>query len=133
MIHIYLDENLSEHVADALNSLSQGYFKDVTVSSTINKFGKAAKDEDIIPGIGKEHAILITRDLNIYRLQVQNELCKEHKIGAFFIKLPKGQDKHWELVKLLLNNWEEILTTCSKAKTPFAYRVKVKGKMEKLY
>lgn len=132
MIHIYLDENLSEHVADALNSLSTGYFKDVKVSSTIPVFGRGAKDEDIIPEIGKEKGILITRDLNIYRVQIQNQLCKDHAIGVFFIKLPKGQDKHWELVKLLLNNWEEILLTAARAKAPFAYRIKTKGKMEKL-
>lgn len=34
MIEIYLDENLSEYVADALNSLDKGYFQNITVSST---------------------------------------------------------------------------------------------------
>lgn len=40
MIEIYLDENLSEHVADALNSLNKGYFTDILVSSTKKKFMK---------------------------------------------------------------------------------------------
>ncbi len=38
-MEIYLDENLSEYVADALNSLSKGYFEDVLIFSTKTKFG----------------------------------------------------------------------------------------------
>ncbi len=40
MIEIYLDENLSEYVADALNSLDKGYFQNVTVSSTKTNLAK---------------------------------------------------------------------------------------------
>ncbi len=54
MIEIYLDENLSEYVADALNSLDKGYFLHVTVSSTKTKFGKGVPDEMIIPSIGEK-------------------------------------------------------------------------------
>ena len=50
MIEIYIDENLSEYVADALNSLNK------------------------------------------------------YKIGIFFIKMQWGTDKHWEIVKLLINS-----------------------------
>ncbi len=39
MIEIYLDETLSEYVADALNSLNKGYFRDINVYSTKTKFG----------------------------------------------------------------------------------------------
>ena len=40
MIEIYLDENLSPNVADALNSLDKGYFQNVTVSSTKTQLAK---------------------------------------------------------------------------------------------
>jgi hypothetical protein len=46
--------------------------------------------------------------------------------------LPKGQDKHWEIVKLLINNWEEVIDRCNKEKKPFAYRIPVRGNMQKL-
>ena len=45
MTEIFLDENLSEYVADALNSLNKGYFNDVIVHSTKIKFGKGQPDE----------------------------------------------------------------------------------------
>ncbi len=57
MIEIYIDENLSEYVADALNSLNKGHFIDVLLHSTKIKFGKGKPDEIIIPSIGSSHGI----------------------------------------------------------------------------
>lgn len=109
MIEIYLDENLSEYVADALNSLDKEYFQNVSVAPTKTKFGKGVPDETIIPSIGKSAGILITKDINIYRTRMQYQLCKNYKLGVFFLKPAKGMDKHWEIVKMLINNWEEII------------------------
>jgi PIN like domain len=131
MIEIYLDENLSEYVADALNSLNKGYFKEVIVRSTKTQFGKGATDEAIIPVIGKSAGILITRDLNIQRTRLQYQLCKEYKLGVFFLKLPQGMNKHWEIVKLLINSWEEIIEKISSEKRPFGYEIPIRGKFKK--
>ena len=125
-MEIYIDENLSEYVADALNSLNKGYFRDVIVYST-----KGEADEIIIPAIGKMNGILITKDLNIHRTRFQYQLCKEYKIGIFFLKMQKGLDKHWEIVKLLVNSWEEILEKISKDKKPFGYEIPIRGENEK--
>src|SRR6266853_599790 len=97
---IYIDENLSEYVADALNSLNKVYFKDVIVYSAKIKLGKGQPDEIIIPFIGNTNGVLITKDLNIHKTRLQYQLCKEYKIGIFFLKMQKGMDKHWEIVKL---------------------------------
>ena len=131
MIEIFLDENLSEYVADALNSLNKGYFKEVIVYSTKIKFGKGVTDETIIPAIGNSGGILITKDLNIHRTRIQYQLCKEYKIGIFFIKMPKGLDRHWEIVKLLINSWEEINEKIKMEKHPFGYEIPLRGKMKK--
>lgn len=69
-MEIYIDENLSGYVADALNSLNKGYFRDVIVYSTKIKLGKGVADEIIIPSIGKSNGILITKDLNIHRTRL---------------------------------------------------------------
>lgn len=42
MQKIYLDENLSQYVAEALNQLNKGYFPNITVCSTKIEFGKGA-------------------------------------------------------------------------------------------
>lgn len=129
---IYLDENLSEYVADAFNSLNKGYFRDVQVYSTKTKFGKGAPDEDIIPSIGEAGGILITKDINIQKTRLQYSLCQRFNLGIFFLKLPKNQNKHWEIVRLLINNWEEIINKSSNEKKPFGYSISPRGKMEKL-
>ena len=93
MTEIYLDENLSEYVADALNFLNKGYFQDCQVYSTKTKMGKGKPDEEIIPSIGYSNGIMITKDLNIHRTRLQYRLCEQYNIGIFFLKLPKGLDK----------------------------------------
>ena len=132
MIEIYLDENLSEYVADALNSLNKGYFKNVLVLSTKIKFGKGESDEIIIPAIGESGGVLITKDLNIHKTRLQYQLCEEYELGIFFLKLPKGQDKHWEIVKLLVNSWEEMIQRIHNEKRPFGFEIPLRGRMKKL-
>lgn len=131
-MEIYLDENLSEYVADALNSLSKGYFEDVLIFSTKIRFGKGVPDEEIIPAIGKSGGILITKDININRTKMQYQLCSRYKLGVFFLKFPKGSERHWEIVKLLVNTWEEIIDTIKREKKPFGYEVPTRGKIRKL-
>jgi hypothetical protein len=131
MTEIFLDENLSEYVADALNSLSKGYFPDVNVQSTKIAFGKGASDEIIIPAIGKKRGILITKDINIYRRNVQYHLCKQYKLGVFFIHLPKGSNRHWEIVKLLIDKWEELVVIINKKSLPYGYELSPR-KLKKL-
>lgn len=132
MIQIFLDENLSEYVADALNSLNKGYFTEVQVSSTKHRFGKGVKDSELIPKVGQEKGILISRDINISRDKLESSLLKEYNVGIFYISLPKGQNNHWNMVKVLIENWEEIISICKKKHPPFAYRVPIRGAMKKL-
>jgi len=61
VIQIFLDENLSEYVADALNSLNKGHFTGINVASTKHRFGKGVKDPELIPQVGKENGILLMR------------------------------------------------------------------------
>jgi PIN like domain len=129
---IYLDENLSKYIAEALNLLNKVQFPSIEVFSTIEVFGRGVPDEILIPKIGNEGSMLITKDLNIKKRHLQYELCKQYNLGIFFIDLPKNQNKHWDIVKLLIYNWEEIVQKTGREEPPFAYRIKPKGKMEKL-
>lgn len=132
MQKIYLDENLSQYVAEALNQLNKGYFPNITVCSTKIEFGKGAPDEFIIPKIGKEGSVMITRDFNIKRTQLQYELCKNSNIGIFFLSPTKGSVRHWDIVKLLVNYWEEIVHKVERESHPFAFKITAKGKFQKL-
>ena len=129
---IYLDENLSKHIAEALNLLSKVQFPTIEVFSTIEIFGRGVTDEDLIPKIGQEGSMLITRDFNIKKRHLQYELCKKYNLGIFFLDLPKNQNKHWDIVKLLIYNWENIVQKVGRKQPPFAYQIKNKSKMIEL-
>lgn len=132
MTYIYLDENLSKYVATALNYLNKGYFTDVEIFSTEESFSRGISDEDLIPKISKKDGVIITRDLNITKTKLQYALLKDNKIGAFFIKLPKNMDKHWLLIRILINNWEEIIGKSKNKRKPFAYELQMRGQMKEL-
>jgi hypothetical protein len=110
--------------------LCSGYFGDIEVHSTVDRFGRGALDEEIIPALGAEGSILITKDFNIARTRLQNKLRMEHGLGAFFIKLPKADERHWEIVKLLVNHWEDIVKKSIETERPFGFIVHTKGKFQ---
>lgn len=132
MRKVFLDENLSEYVASALNSLSKGYFDNIEVLSTKIVFGRGVVDEGLIPKIGAQQGILVTKDIAISHTRLQYELCKDHGIGVFFLNLPKGQSKHWDMVKVFITKWEEIALIIEKRKAPFAYRIQPSGKLREM-
>lgn len=131
-MRIYLDENLSEFVAQGFDLLSRKHFPDLQVMSTIDDpdMGRGVQDPDLIPLLAKKHAVLVTKDISIARTRALFQLCKEYKLGTFFLKLPQGSDRHWEIVTLLVKHWQDIVKATKKDKRPFAYRLTPKAKME---
>lgn len=127
----YIDENFSEYIADALNSLDKGHYKDVIVASTIHKFGRGVKDPILIPAVASENAFLITRDFG-RKDGLIIPLCNKHKVSTFFVYLKPQLDTHWYIVKTIINNWEEMIDKAKNERKHFLYRVRSKGQMEKM-
>jgi len=46
--------------------------------------------------------------------------------------MPKGMDRHWEMVKTLINNWENIIDATKTQKAPFAFEITMRGKLKRL-
>jgi len=61
------------------------------------------------------------------RVRLQSELLKIHKLGVFFIDLPKGKCKHWDIVLLLINNWQDIVQVIRTKHTPYVCIIKPRG------
>lgn len=125
---IYLDENLSRYLAYALNELQKPLNKkyknlpdEIEVRYLPDDFGEGAKDEEWIPQLGGRKSYVITSDLNIYRTRHQRALCLDHNLGVFFFKFPKSC-KYWQIVKLIIDRWEQIIQKISKTERPFAFR-----------
>jgi len=132
-MRIYLDENLSEYVAQGLQLLSKSHYKDIEVLSTKQDvdLGPGVKDPDLIPIVAKKHGVLITKDIRM-RTTLLFALCQQYKLGIFFLKMPSGKEAHWDIVRVLIENWDEIVKHTLKERRPFAFVVKPRGKMGQL-
>lgn len=133
---IYIDENMPPQLAESLNILQKALNSknntNIEVLSIMKEFGRGAKDEDWIPKAGKEKAVVITQDYRIQTTRHQRDLFQKHGLGMFFISAPKKGLSFWEMTKLLINRWEEILKIIRKNKTPFAYRCTKKKPFESI-
>jgi hypothetical protein len=132
---IFIDENLPKQLAIGLNELQNPQNKKdgftVEVLSIANEFGRGAQDEDWIPKVGALKGIVITQDFRIQSQKHQRELYQKHGVGILFFNPPsKSGFAYWEMVKLLVNRWEEIKQIVKKNKTPFAYRSSAKKSFE---
>jgi hypothetical protein len=134
---IYIDENFPRQLATGLHTLVQPQnVKDkieIDIISIVDEFGFGAKDEEWIPEVGKKNGIVITQDFRIQQLKHQKELYIKSGIGILFFSPPsKSGFSYWDMVKQLVNRWDDIKQIVKKNKAPFAYKCSAKTKFEKL-
>jgi hypothetical protein len=134
---IYIDENMPPALAEGLNLLQKPENVragiEIEVKSIKATFGKGCKDEEWIPIAGEEGACVITQDYNIQRTRHQKALCEEHKLGMFFLRPPsKAGFSYWQMVELLVKEWQEIVKIVRKEKRPFAYSCSSRKPLEKI-
>jgi len=128
---IFIDENLPPQIARGLDILQHPQnSKDgmkIEVLSIKDHFGEGAQDEDWIPQVGKMNGIVITQDYRIQSLKHQRELYKQSGVGILFFSPPsKNGFTYWEMVKQVINRWEDIKGIVRKNKPPFAFRCSAK-------
>jgi hypothetical protein len=135
---IYFDENMPKHLAKGFQiiqfpeGLKTGL--EIEVKYLPDIFGKAVKDIDWIPLIGKEGSCVITQDLNISRRKDELALYQKYGVGMFFIRgTSKKQGMSiWDMTQTLSKHWTEICEKAFNEKGPFGYEFKLQGKMKKI-
>jgi hypothetical protein len=124
-MNIYFDENIPHQIAKALNILQEPCKEQLNVLNISEIFGRGAKDEEWIPKIAEENAVVITQDLNIHHTHQQRELYRKYKLGVVFLKSPsKTGYKYWQMVNKLITSWDDIKKIIQNKKRPFAYILK---------
>ncbi len=122
MTKIYIDENLSPYIAEDLAILERPMGDGFEILSIGKTFGRGAQDEDWIPEVGAQEAVVVTQDINIHRTRRQRELFEKHGVGIFFISPPsKTGYTYWEQVEQLVRRWRDIKKKC-RTKRSFAYK-----------
>lgn len=136
-VKIYIDENLPSQLAKGLNELQKPLNVrenlDIEVHSVKDVYGKGAQDEDWLPMVGEENGIVITQDYRIQTQRHQKEIYIDAGVGILFLKPPsKTGFSYWDMVRILVNQWDEIKGILRKNKPPFAFRYTSRRKFEKL-
>jgi hypothetical protein len=134
---IYVDENMSPYLArgfDILQRPESTKLRDpIEVKSIKDVFGEGALDEDWIPLAGEQNSCIITQDYSIQRITHQRELCEQYGLGMFYFKPPsKNGFLYWDMLKMLVKHWPDIIKISQKKKRPFAYKASSRGKLEPL-
>lgn len=133
---IYFDENTSPYICRALQELQRSRnveLKDpIEVISIEEQFGRSAKDEDWIPLVGAERAMVITHDFNIMRTRHQRELCERFGVGLVIIRPPSKKKGlgYWEQVQLLVKYWLDIVKVASRKSGHYHFELKPSGLKE---
>lgn len=125
---IFIDENLAPLLSEGFNLLQKplnfGLKEPIEVRSIKKVFGQGALDEDWIPKLQKGKDCVITQDYNINRIREQRQLCEQYQVGMFYFRPPsKTGFTYWDMLKMLVKHWPEIIKKATKEKRPFAYKV----------
>lgn len=129
---IYIDENLAPLLSEGFNLLQKplnfNLKEKIEVKSIKKEFGQGALDEDWIPKLEKGKDCVITQDYNINRIREQRQLCEQYKVGMFYFRPPsKTGFTYWDMLKMLVKHWPEIIKKATKEKRPFAFKVTSKS------
>jgi hypothetical protein len=120
---IFFDENFSKYLAAGISELQKGVkHESIEVYHIAEYFKKGIKDEEWIPKVAKMHAVVVTQDTKIARTTSLWQLCKDYKLGIFFVKPPKTY-KYWDLVQFMIKKWNVIKESSKNSTNPYAFRV----------
>lgn len=129
---IYIDENLAPVLSEGFNLLQKplnfSLKESIEVKSIKEVFGEGALDEEWIPKLQKGKDCVVTQDYNINRIREQRQLCEQYEIGVFYFRPPsKNGFTYWDMLKMLVKHWPEIIKKTDKEKRPFAFKATSKS------
>ena len=88
------------------------------------EFGEGVEDEEWIPRLKGQQACVITQDYNIHRIRHQRVLCEEFGLGMFYFRPPtKNGFSYWNMVKVMVRHWPEMLKRADREPRPFAFKI----------
>ncbi len=134
MKHIYLDENISEHFATALNALEPrgGIEIEVHSTKTTPGLGRGASDQAIASFLHSNGGYLISGDADFRKIYALAHAVPGFQPKIFHYNKCGGHD-HWKRVTVVFQNWEEIRQTVidDDGGETFCYNLSVKGLMDR--
>lgn len=120
------DNDLPHGIATALRALNQP----VQHVRDVPELGAAAPDDLNLSYAGRRGFALVTRDRAIKRTPQYRAIIEEERVGLFFVAAGKSRQlSGWELAKLLVKAWDDIVRFSEKNDPPFMALVQRNGRV----
>lgn len=129
---LLFDENVPEKLVEGLISLTFLSSKSNLEISSVKLLNKTGTPDDKVLELVGKNGILITYDKDFKTQRNLLPIIKEYNIGVFFIRQPKIRT-YWDLVKLIIQHWEEVIEKAETENRPFLFEVTKKGVEERCY
>lgn len=127
---IYIDENMPSVFAQGFHILQEPLSAKLNLRDKIEvksiklEFDEGVEDEEWIPRLKGRKACVITQDYNIQRIRHQRVLCEEFGLGMFYFRPPsKNGFSYWDMVKVMVKHWPEMLKKADREPRPFAFKI----------
>jgi len=117
------DENLPRQLAHGLNCFEEDVFH------VIDLLEAGITDVELLEFSGKNGYFLITRDKRMRYNKSEILALRRNAVGAFFL-IGKTM-RMWDIVKQLINSWENIKEITESEHKPFIYTLRNSGKPER--
>jgi predicted nuclease of predicted toxin-antitoxin system len=125
-VKFLFDNDLPHPIASALRMLAQPtqHVRDIP------DLGANAPDDLNLSYAGRRGFFLVTRDKAIKRTPQYRLIINEEKVGIFFVAAGKARQlTAWELAKLIVKAWDEIMRFADQNSPPFMALVQQNGRV----
>jgi predicted nuclease of predicted toxin-antitoxin system len=128
-VKFLFDEQLPPRVARGLRQLGEP----VSHVQDVAELGKGSPDDEILEYAGKRDYFLVTLDRQIRRKPHLRARYMASGCGVYFLRaVSKKSTSYWEMVRLIVNRWPEIVADCGKRKCPFMVLVSAREGLKKV-
>lgn len=120
------DENLPQHLANGMSCLD----KEVTIEHVLDSLDRGTADVKLLKYVGQNDLFLITKDTRMRYNPAEKAALIKYNVGAFVL-IGKTM-RLWDIVKQLINSWEQIKEISETIEKPFIYKIRRSGKPERV-
>jgi hypothetical protein len=118
------DENFSKRLAEGLDLLEKSNpaaIIKVDVRSAESLMGRrGATDFELIEAIGHD-GVLITRDKDFKDIKIYKAIIEKSGTKVLFVKSAKKMILFWDILKSIINRWDEVKEKLSGDAPPYVY------------
>lgn len=125
------DENFSKNLAAGLHLLEQSNPASKipvdVMAAEIFMRRKGATDPELYEAVGKVKGVVFTKDKDFRQIKLFEKVIKENKAKVLFFKHSKKMVFFWDILKALVERWEEVKEKLNNDAPPYIYEFDIRN------